>query len=94
MRTIEWTSSLKKDYRRTASSSQTRNLDTLLDEVIDLLKADLPLSRRHRDHALSGTWTDFRECHVRPDLLLIYQKIGLNVLRLVRVGTHSQLFGK
>lgn len=46
---------------------------------------------RNRDHGLSGNWTGFRECHVKPDLLLIYEKPE-GVLRLVRLGSHSELF--
>ena len=46
---------------------------------------------RHHDHALSGSWTDFRDCHVRPDLVLIYQKPDAKTLRLVRIGSHAEL---
>jgi mRNA interferase YafQ len=44
-----------------------------------------------RDHALKGEWADFRECHISGDILLIYQ-IEENVVKLVRIGSHSQLF--
>jgi len=46
---------------------------------------------QHRDHALIGEWKDHRDCHVKPDLVLIYQKPDANVLRLVRLGSHSEL---
>lgn len=45
----------------------------------------------HHDHALSGPWADFRDCHVRPDLILIYAKAGRDILRLVRLGSHARL---
>jgi photosystem II stability/assembly factor-like uncharacterized protein/mRNA-degrading endonuclease YafQ of YafQ-DinJ toxin-antitoxin module len=54
---------------------------------------DKPLSEKHRDHALSGEWRDYRECHLKPDLLLIYRKPDSQVLQLVRLGSHSELFG-
>jgi mRNA interferase YafQ len=55
------------------------------------LAADEPLATRHRDHALTGEWKDHRDCHVRPDLVLIYQKPDDQTLRLVRIGSHSAL---
>jgi mRNA interferase YafQ len=50
---------------------------------------DLPIEAR--DHALKGEWKDFREFHVSGDLLVIYQ-IDNNIIKLVRIGSHSQLF--
>ena len=52
---------------------------------------DLPAS--NSDHALSGDWAGYRECHLKPDLLLIYRKPNAEVLRLARLGSHSELFG-
>ena len=43
------------------------------------------------DHALTGDWKDYRDCHVKPDLVLIYQKPDSATLRLVRLGSHSEL---
>jgi mRNA interferase YafQ len=48
---------------------------------------------KHRDHGLSGEWIDHRECHLKPDLLLIYRKPDAEILQLVRLGSHSELFG-
>lgn len=44
-------------------------------------------------HGLIGDWTGYRECHVKPDLLLIYRKPDADTLRLARLGSHSELFG-
>jgi len=60
-------------------------------EVVNLLAADQPLPRRNVDHPLSGEWKDFRDCHVRPDLILIDRKTNGNGLELVRLGSHSEL---
>jgi mRNA interferase YafQ len=52
---------------------------------------DVPLPRRNFDHPLSGAWRDHRDCHVRPDLILIYRKPDNESLELVRLGSHSEL---
>jgi mRNA interferase YafQ len=54
---------------------------------------DEELPEKYHDHALSGDWFGYRECHVKPDLLLIYKKPDDKVLRLARLGSHSGLFG-
>ena len=91
MRTIEPTTAFRRDLKR-EKRGQHRNLDQLVTGVVRLLAADEVLPERNRDHALTGDWIGFRECHIRPDLLLIYEKEGQAVLRLVRLGSHSELF--
>jgi len=64
-----------------------------LDEVVKLLSEEKPLLPKHRDHALKGSFAGHRECHIRPDWLLIYKiKKQLLTLVLIRTGTHSDLF--
>jgi mRNA interferase YafQ len=92
MRTIERSTSFKRDYRRIRSAPRHRDLGILLGRVLEMLVADLALPASHRDHALTGDWIHYRECHLRPDLLLIYAKPWPDVLRLVRLGSHSDLF--
>lgn len=60
-------------------------------EVAKLLANDLPLPKKYRDHALTGDWKTFRDCHIKPDLVLIYQKPDDKILQLVRIGSHSEL---
>ena len=91
MRTIEWTTRFKRDYRREKKGQLGRSLDSLLSEILPVLQADEPLAERHRDHALTGDWKEHRDCHIRPDLVLIYQKPDAETLRLVRLGSHSEL---
>jgi len=91
MRTIERTGKFKKDYKREKKSDP--DLDSNLVQVIGLLVSDAELPERLRDHGLAGDWKGFRDCHVRPDLVLIYEKIGKDVLSLSRLGSHSELFG-
>jgi len=62
-----------------------------LSGVLFLLLQDQPLPPRNRDHPLIGEWKDHRDCHIKPDLILIYQKPDETTLRLVRLGSHSEL---
>jgi len=93
MRTIERTNVFKHDFKREKSGQHRRDLDMLVFTMISLLAEDKPLPERHRDHALGGEWRDHRECHLKPDLLLIYRKPNPEILQLVRLGSHSELFG-
>ena len=91
MRRIERTGQFKRDYKRVRRGRKRTVLDTILVEVLVLLVNDLPLDPRHRDHPLTGEWHDHRDCHIRPDLILIYRKPNGDVLQLVRLGSHSEL---
>lgn len=91
MREVSYTTRFKRDYRREKAGRHGKMLDTALMEAVDLLLADQPLPRRHFDHALSGEWSDCRDCHIRPDLVLIYRKPDDVSLELVRLGSHSEL---
>jgi len=93
MRTIQPIRAFRRDLRRVKSSARYRAVDDLLTPLLEALANDQPLPPSNRDHALSGEWADHRECHVRPDLLLIYRKPDADTLQLVRLGSHSDLFG-
>ena len=91
MRRIEHTGQFKRDYKREAKGQHRATLDAELMPVVKALAYDQPLEPRHRDHALTGDWKDHRDCHVKPDLVLIYRKPDDVVLQLVRIGSHSEL---
>ena len=91
MRIVKYTGRFKRDYRREKSGVLGKRLDGLLMEVVNMLAADRPLPRRHVDHPLAGEWSDHRDCHIRPDLILIYRKPDEISLELVRLGSHSEL---
>ena len=94
MRTIERSSAFKRDYKRAkATPRHNKHLDSLVSTVVALLLSDQVLPENSRDHALSGDWVGYRECHIKPDLLLIYRKPDPDTLRLARLGSHSELFG-
>lgn len=92
MRTIERTNAFKRDYKRIRQNSRHRDIDVLLEEILPILLFDKQLANKYFDHALIGEWQDHRECHLQPDLLLIYAKPNQATLRLVRLGSHSDLF--
>ena len=91
MRTIERTSQFKRDYKRESRGRHRTYLDARLALIVEALANDQPLEPQHHDHALSGEWGDHHDCHVKPDLVLIYQKSGADTLRLVRLGSHAEL---
>ena len=91
MRSVRHTQRFKRDYRREKSGRYRRSLDTDLADTVNLLANDEALPRRYFDHALSGEWRDFRDCHIKPDLILIYRKPDAESLELVRLGSHSEL---
>lgn len=94
MRTIERATAFKRDFKRVkAAPRHGKDLDAQVSAVIALLLADQDLPEIYRDHALIGDWSGYRECHLKPDLLLIYRKPDPETLRLARIGSHSDLFG-
>lgn len=76
-----------------ATPRHSKDVGSLLPEILKLLLVDELLPEKNRDHALSGDWAGYRECHVKPDLLLIYRKPDADTLWLARLGSHSELFG-
>ncbi len=91
MRTIKHTKKFKRDYKREKSGRYSKNLDVELRTILQLLISDTPLPHRNFDHQLSGNWNDHRDCHIRPDLVLIYRKPDDDTIELVRMGSHSEL---
>ncbi len=91
MREIKYTAQFKRDYRKLKSGRYAKKFDGWLMETVTMLVADTPLPPRFYDHALVGEWADHRDCHVRPDLVLINRKPNDTTLELVRFGSHSEL---
>ena len=92
MREIERSSAFKRDYKREAKGQHRATLDDALVPVLLALASDKPLAAKYQDHDLSGDWAGYRDCHVKPDLLMIYRKLEPDTLRLARLGSHSELF--
>lgn len=85
---IKNTVKFKKDLKKFLH--QQKVLDGLND-ILELLVKEIPLDIKYRDHQLSGNWNGRRECHIKPDVLLIYM-INEEDLILERIGSHSELF--
>jgi len=91
MRRIERTNQFKRDFKRELKGQHAMILATIFVDVLSALIEDEALEEKHRDHALTGNWVDYRDCHIKPNLILIYRKPDDEVLQLVRLGSHSEL---
>lgn len=81
-------SRFKKDYKRILK--QNRDLSNFI-EVITKLSNKEPLDKKYHDHQLSGILKQYRDCHIAPDLILIYSVTDKEII-LTRLGSHSELF--
>ena len=86
---IVYSNQFKKDFKK-ARRLPPPDLKKIF-EVISNLEQEITLDVRYKDHDLYGNWSNFRECHIKPNLLLIY-KTSNNELQLARIGSHSELF--
>lgn len=87
---VRYSAQFKRDFKLCVK----RGCDMkLLQSVIDMLRVPAALPAKNRDHALTGDWSGYQECHILPDWLLVYRVSG-SELQLARTGTHSDLFGK
>lgn len=86
---IVYSTQFKKDFRK-VRREPIDDLKLIFDIIITL-ENNNELHKKYRDHRLSGDWANFRECHIKPDLLLIYRVLN-NELQLARLGSHSELF--
>ena len=84
------TNSFKRDYKKIVK----RGYDIkLMETVVDILLTGEALPEKNKDHALSGNWKGYRECHILPDWLLVYRiENDELILFLSRTGSHSDLF--
>ena len=89
---------LSSQYKKDIKLARRRNLpEEELNDIVLKLANDIPLPAKNKDHTLQGEFVGCRECHIKPDWFLIYRKTDnneLQILELVRTGTHSDLFKK
>ncbi len=84
--------SFKTDFKKLSKSEKEET-----NVVVQKLQKDEPLEKKYKDHSLHGNYEDFRECHIRPDLLLVYKKTDnieeeLYILSLARINSHTNIF--
>lgn len=89
MRRLRQTNRFKRDLKKVKRAGLSYDD---LEAVVIMLLQDIPLPPHHHDHPLVGQWSGARDCHIKPDWLLIYQKVD-EELHLLRTGTHADLFG-
>jgi mRNA interferase YafQ len=77
--------------KREGKGRHAKILSVVLEATLTLVASDEPLPQALRDHAMTGKWQAFRDCHLRPDLVLIYRKREPDILELLRLGSHSEL---
>ncbi len=82
----------KKDQKKRQNTLTDKHKEKLKTVIMSLLEGS-QLPEIYKDHPLTGEWDGYRECHIAPDLLLIYRVlIPIKELQLVRLGSHSELF--
>ncbi len=88
MYSIFRTTNFKKQYKKLSIKDKLFTKDI----IITLAKGE-ELNQKYKDHKLTGNFKDLRECHIKPDLLLIYKiDDGILELALVQIGNHNSLF--
>ena len=89
MLSLEYSAQFKRDFRKVTKLVIPDILE--VGNIISKLKRGETLPLKNVDHALSGNWLGFRDCHIKPDLILIY-RVSDNTLQLARIGSHSEVF--
>ena len=87
--TIERSSKFRRDYKREVKTHGA-GLDVIIFDVLSFLISGTPLPAKYQEHKLTGDWEGYRSCHIKPDLILNYEKLDDQTLRLVRLGSHSK----
>ncbi len=86
---LDYSSQFKKDFKKITKLQIPEIIE--VGNVISTLQKSLILDVKYVDHALVGNWHGFRDCHIKPDLVLIY-RIHETYLQLARIGTHNDVF--
>lgn len=89
MKALDRTTKFRRDLKREMKTDS--GIQKILKSVISDLLEGKALPEKMKDHPLSGDWRDHRDCHIKPDLVLIY-KTDDDAITLVRLGSHSELF--
>lgn len=88
MRRLKAVTQFKKDLKK---FKHDKKVQEKLEDILDLLLNGKKLPEKNKDHDLVGDYVNNRECHITPDVLLIY-RYGDEIIYLERIGSHSELF--
>ena len=91
MKTVRFSSQFKKDFKR--FRNQPRKVERLL-QVVRMLENEEPIPQEMKPHMLTGNYSGCMECHIENDYLLIWMDEAEQIIKLLRLGSHSELFGK
>lgn len=91
MKEIVTSSKFRKDLKRYQKNTDKLNK---LFKIVQLLEKGLPIPEKNKPHLLKGSYNGYMECHIENDFLLIWFDESSNIIKLVRLGTHSELFDK
>ena len=86
---LEYSSQFKKDFKKVTKMSIPDIIE--VGNVISELRKGQLIDIKYVDHPLSGNWGGFRDCHIKPDLVLIYRVLE-STLQLARIGSHNDVF--
>ena len=89
MKKLFLSSQYKKDYKRYRNNPRKK---AALKEVLTMLRNELPIPAEYQPHELQGQYKGCMECHIQGDFLLIWFDPNRDIIELVRLGSHSQLF--
>ena len=89
MYNLEYSTQFKKDFKKITKMPISDIIE--VGNIISKLQRNETLDPKNVDHPLTGNWSGFRDCHIKPDLVLIY-RIFNGQLQLARIGSHSDLF--
>ena len=86
---LDYSTQFKKDFKKITKMAIPDIIE--VGNVIGSLQKEISLDAKYVDHPLSGNWNGFRDCHIKPDLVLIYRTYE-KTLQLARIGSHSEVF--
>lgn len=90
---LAFSKSFRKSIKRLVHSKDGKIIEERLEIIIECIRHGSILDRKYKDHALHGVWNGYRECHVKPDVLLLYEvDKQMSLVTLINIGSHSEVF--
>ncbi|OHA84356.1 MAG: hypothetical protein A2937_01290 [Candidatus Yonathbacteria bacterium RIFCSPLOWO2_01_FULL_47_33b] len=91
---LAFAKSFRTSIKRLSQSKDSRIISARLEVVVESIRQRKTIDRKYKDHALRGEYLGYRECHIKPDVLLLYEvDEQMLLVTLVNIGSHSELFG-